>query len=66
MKSIKGCPFCQQHIINIIESNPAAIKGYQYQCDNCGACGPIYENKKEALEGWELGIKDIFGRLRKS
>jgi MinD superfamily P-loop ATPase len=66
MKSNKRCPFCQEKIIDIVESKPPAMQGYQYQCDNCGACGPIYENKEEALTGWEQGIRGIDGRMRKS
>jgi hypothetical protein len=66
MKANKGCPFCKEKIINIVESKPPSIKGYQYQCDNCGACGPIYGNKEAALKGWEEGIMGIEGRLRKS
>ncbi len=65
MKSKNGCPFCQEKIINIVESKHPCIEGYQYQCDNCGARGPIYENKEEALNGWEMGIKSVDGRLRK-
>lgn len=65
MRSKNGCPFCQQDVINVIKSNPLASEGYQFQCDNCGACGPVYENEKDALEGWELGIYDMGKRLRK-
>ena len=66
MKSNKECPFCQENIISIVESKTPVMQEYQYQCDNCGACGPIYENKEEALKGWEQGIRGIKGRMRKS
>lgn len=66
MRSEKGCPFCQEHVIIIIKSNPPAMDGFQAECDNCGARGPIYENEKEALNGWELGISGESGRLRNS
>lgn len=65
MRAKNKCPFCQQDVINVIKSNPPETNGYQYQCDNCGACGPIYDNKEEALKGWELGIYDMGNRLRK-
>jgi hypothetical protein len=65
MKSQNGCPFCQGDVIDIINSSPPAGKGLQVQCDDCGACGPIYDNKDEAIKGWELGISGIGGkRLR--
>ena len=38
--------------------------GVQVQCDNCGARGPIYENEKTAIEGWELGIFHLGERKR--
>ena len=64
MISKNGCPFCRQDVIKVIKSNPPASEGYQCQCDNCGACGPIYGNEKDALKGWELGIYDMGKRLR--
>lgn len=66
MKSKNGCPFCQEDVIDIVKSVPPAVEGLQVQCDNCGACGPIYESKEEAINGWELGISGIGGRQRKS
>jgi Lar family restriction alleviation protein len=67
MKSENGCPFCRQQVIDIVESHmPIASEGVQVQCDNCGARGPIYENKEEAITGWELGISDHGKRLRVS
>jgi hypothetical protein len=59
-------PLLWGKIINPVKSHPEAIKGYQFLCDNCGACGPIYDNKEDALIGWELGINGIDGRSRKS
>lgn len=64
MKSENGCPFCHQTVIKIIKSSPPAMKGFQAECDNCGARGPIYNEEKEALTGWEHGISDRGGRLR--
>jgi hypothetical protein len=66
MKSANGCPFCQEYVINVVASKRPAIQGYQFQCDNCGACGPIYDNEEDALMGWEEGIKSINGRMRKN
>jgi predicted RNA-binding Zn-ribbon protein involved in translation (DUF1610 family) len=66
MKSKNGCPFCREDVIGIVKSTPPAMEGLQVQCDNCGARGPIYENKEEAIAGWELGISGLGGRLRKS
>ena len=66
MRSENGCPFCLEHVICVIESKmPIAIDGYQAQCDNCGACGPIYETEEEAIKGWELGIMDMGERVRR-
>lgn len=64
MKSQIGCPFCREKIIYIVESKPPAMQGKQVQCDNCGACGPIYETEKEAISGWELGIIHLGERFR--
>jgi hypothetical protein len=67
IKSEKGCPFCRLDIIEIVKSTPPSMEGLQVQCDNCGASGPIYESKKEAIDGWELGILDLRGgRLRRN
>lgn len=66
MKSETGCPFCHMDIIEIVKSAPPAIEGLQVECDNCGARGPIYESKEEAITGWEFGILDIGGgRVRR-
>lgn len=65
MKSTNGCPFCKHFIVQIVKSTPPAIEGVQAECDNCGARGPIYHTKKEALIGWEHGILDLEGRQRK-
>jgi len=65
MKSNNGCPFCNHTVIQIVKSTPPASEGLQVECDNCGARGPIYDTKKEALLGWERGIVDIDGRQRK-
>ena len=64
MKSQSGCPFCQQQIINILESKPPNLIGKQVQCENCGSRGPVYEDDKQAIEGWELGISNLGERLR--
>jgi len=67
MKSENGCPFCRQDVIYVVKSEmPTAIDGLQVQCDNCGARGPVYENKKEAITGWEFGISEQGKRLRVS
>jgi hypothetical protein len=66
MKSEKGCPFCREDVIQIVKSAPPASEGLQVECDNCGARGPVYENKEEAIAGWELGIFGEEGRLRRS
>jgi Lar family restriction alleviation protein len=65
MQSKKGCPFCQEKVIKVVKSVPPAMKGFQVECDNCGARGPIYENKEAAIEGWELGIMGLGQRMRK-
>ena len=49
MKSENGCPFCREHVINVLKSSEPAVKGLQVECENCGARGPIYETKKEAI-----------------
>lgn len=41
------------------------MPGFQAECDNCGARGPIYENKEAAIEGWEFGIVGLGERMRK-
>jgi hypothetical protein len=65
MRSKNGCPFCQQHVIYIVKSEmPTAIDGLQVQCDNCAARGPVYEDEKSAVTGWELGILALGKRLR--
>lgn len=64
MKIEKPCPFCQQNVVIIVKSDQPDMDGYQVKCDNCGARGPIYENKKEAKNGWNKGIADINGFLR--
>jgi len=56
MKIEKPCPFCQQNVVNIVKSVVPDMEGYQVKCENCGARGPIYENKKKAEEGWNRGI----------
>ena len=56
MRSENGCPFCREDVIQIIKSKPPASEGVQVECDNCGARGPIYGSKKEAITGWEFGI----------
>lgn len=65
MQSENGCPFCQENVISIVKSTPPAMEGLQIECDNCGARGPIYENKDEAISGWELGIRGLGERMRK-
>lgn len=64
-KSEKGCPFCQQKDGIIVKSTPAAVKGLQVECTDCGARGPIYATKEGAISGWELGTFGIDGRKRK-
>lgn len=65
IKSENGCPFCREHVIDVIESKmPTASDGWQVQCDNCGARGPVYETQEGAIKGWELGIMDLGKRLR--
>ena len=64
-KSKKGCPFCQQKDGIIVKSTPPAMEGLQVECNDCGARGPIYETKEEAISGWELGIFRIDRRMRK-
>lgn len=66
MKVQNGCPFCQQHVIQIIKSRPTDTEGFQAQCENCGACGPIYEDEQDAITGWEEGIADQGKRLRQN
>jgi predicted RNA-binding Zn-ribbon protein involved in translation (DUF1610 family) len=66
MKSEKGCPFCLEDIIQIVKSAPPAAEGLQVECDNCGARGPVYGSKEEAITGWELGIFGEEGRLRRN
>ena len=56
MKSEKGCPFCREDVIQIVKSAPPASEGLQVECDNCGARGPVYESKEEAIAGWELNL----------
>lgn len=65
MKAKNACPFCRTHAIVMIKSTPPAAKVYQAECDNCGARGPIYPTKKEAVSGWEFGINGIESRMRK-
>ena len=64
MKSQMGCPFCRQHLITLVPSTPPAPKGYQAECDHCGARGPIFTNRKDAMMGWELGLESKTGWLR--
>jgi Lar family restriction alleviation protein len=65
MKSNNGCPFCQEDVINIVQSVLPAMKGLQIECENCGARGPVYETEEEAIAGWELGIEGLEGRKRR-
>lgn len=65
MKSENGCPFCQDTVNTITKSSPPDMEGFQVKCDNCSARGPIYSIEKEAISGWELGIKGVNGRERK-
>ena len=65
MQSKNGCPFCQENVIVIVKSTRPAMPGFQAECDNCGARGPIYENKEAAIEGWEFGIVGLGERMRK-
>ncbi|WDP85745.1 MAG: hypothetical protein HUN05_11885 [Desulfobacter sp.] len=62
MKSKNGCPFCRDKVIQLIKASPE--EGFQAQCDNCGARGPIYADEKSAHEGWELGITHLDERMR--
>lgn len=63
--SVNGCPFCQEKNTNIVKSAPPSMEGLQVECNDCGARGPIYETKDEAITGWELGIMGIEGRMRR-
>lgn len=64
--SENGCPFCQEKNCTIVKSVPPhAMEGLQVECNDCGARGPIYETKEEAISGWELGIFSVKGRMRK-
>lgn len=65
MKASNGCPFCSTQTIEVVSSTPPAMEGLQAQCDNCGARGPIYQTKKDAIDGWNLGINGLEGRMRK-
>ena len=65
METKKGCPFCQDNAIHVVKSAPSAMEGLQVECSNCGARGPIYENKEAAIEGWDLGIVVLGKRMRK-
>lgn len=64
MKSENGCPFCREKVIVVIESNSPNLVGKQVQCDNCGARGPIYEDERQAIDSWELGLSNLGERLR--
>ncbi|NPE30661.1 restriction alleviation protein, Lar family [Methanococcoides sp. SA1] len=59
MINFKPCPFCAITSVQVIKSNKPAISGFQCECTDCGARGPIYENKSEAIRGWNEGISDI-------
>ena len=68
--SENGCPFCQEKDCNIVKYVPPAMEGLQreglqVECNDCGARGPIRENKEEAISGWELGTCGINGGKRK-
>lgn len=59
MKSYKECPFCGFNSVcfsekEIKNTKPKQI-GYQIECINCAAKGPIYGDKKSAMLGWNLG-----------
>jgi hypothetical protein len=41
------------------------MEGLQIECINCGARGPIYENKEAAIEGWNLSFVVLGKRMRK-
>lgn len=60
MRSQKGCPFCHEHVIQIVKTTPPAIEGLQAECDCCGARGPIYGNKKAAIDSWEYGTPNFY------
>jgi Lar family restriction alleviation protein len=60
MKSEKWCPFCHNHIIEIVTSTRLSMKGLQVECDNCGARGPIDESKDAAIAAWEHGTPDFY------
>lgn len=60
MKSEKGCPFCHEHVIEIVNSTPPAMVGLQVECDSCGARGPIDDSKEAAIAGWEHGTPDFY------
>ena len=42
------CPFCGLKSVE--------FKGNQMVCENCGAAGPTYDNKENALDGWNRGL----------
>ncbi len=56
------CPFCGAPA-GLRHAVPARMPGgfakasgaVQVQCTNCGACGPIYGDKKSAFLGWKHG-----------
>ena len=52
MQSKNGCPFCQDKVIEVVKSIPPAAPGFQVECDNCGARGPI-SSKEGAIVEWE-------------
>lgn len=58
MKTKRDCPFCGENSVNIL--SPKTVpqsthgKGYQVECFECGARGPLgYVDKKNAILGWE-------------
>ena len=61
--SENGCPFCQEKNCNIVRSvTPHAMEGFQVECNDCGARGPIYATKEEAISGWETDRGNIYRR----
>lgn len=64
MQSKNGCPFCRLKVVAVTNSSPPDLGGFQVQCDNCDARGPIYKDQQDAIEGWELGIYDQGKSLR--
>lgn len=52
IEELKPCPFCGSDCVGLASADRKDSKLKHVGCFNCGACGAVFFNEKEAISAW--------------